>query len=185
MSVQTQPEVWLRGPIEGIELLLQPVAHALLQMLEDVGKVCAPLTHDQLWQRPGGAASVRFHLQHLSGSIDRLFTYARGEILSDGQRAALLKEATDRSGTAEELIQQLQKTIEAALSQLRSTDSSLLLKPREVGRAKLPATVLGLLFHAAEHAQRHAGQIITTAKVVQNIHPPSARNATDGSGRLE
>jgi hypothetical protein len=27
--------------------------------------------------------------------------------------------------------------------------------------------VLGLLFHAAEHAQRHAGQIITTAKVVR------------------
>ncbi|MEK9137513.1 MAG: DinB family protein, partial [Bacteroidota bacterium] len=53
MSVQTQPEVWLRGPIEGIEPLLQPVAHALLQMLEDVGKVCTPLTNDELWGRPG------------------------------------------------------------------------------------------------------------------------------------
>ncbi len=119
MSVQTQPEVWLRGPIEGIEPLLQPVAHALLQMLEDVGKVCTPLTNDELWGRPGGAASVGF------------FTYARGEVLSDGQRAALFKEKTDGSGTAEELIQQLRKTIEAALSQLRSTDSSSLLKPRE------------------------------------------------------
>jgi uncharacterized damage-inducible protein DinB len=27
--------------------------------------------------------------------------------------------------------------------------------------------VLGLLFHAAEHCTRHAGQMITTAKVVR------------------
>jgi hypothetical protein len=26
---------------------------------------------------------------------------------------------------------------------------------------------LGLLFHAAEHAQRHAGQIATTARILQ------------------
>ena len=37
---------------------------------------------------------------------------------------------------------------------------------REVGRARLPSTVLGLLFHGAEHTQRHVGQIITTAKIV-------------------
>jgi uncharacterized damage-inducible protein DinB len=27
--------------------------------------------------------------------------------------------------------------------------------------------VLGLLFHAAEHSTRHAGQLITTAKIVR------------------
>jgi hypothetical protein len=32
---------------------------------------------------------------------------------------------------------------------------------------KLPSNVLGLLFHAAEHTQRHVGQAITTAKVVK------------------
>jgi hypothetical protein len=36
-----------------------------------------------------------------------------------------------------------------------------------VGRAKLPATTLGLLFHAAEHTQRHVGQLMTTLKVVR------------------
>ena len=30
------PEVWLRGPINGIQPLLQPAAHALLQVGEDV-----------------------------------------------------------------------------------------------------------------------------------------------------
>jgi hypothetical protein len=26
--------------------------------------------------------------------------------------------------------------------------------------------VLGLLFHAAEHSTRHAGQLVTTAKII-------------------
>jgi uncharacterized damage-inducible protein DinB len=39
-----------------------------------------------------------------------------------------------------------------------------------VGRAKLPSTVLGLLFHAAEHTQRHVGQLLVTAKVVREGH---------------
>jgi uncharacterized damage-inducible protein DinB len=30
----------------------------------------------------------------------------------------------------------------------------------------MPSTVMGLIFHAAEHAQRHAGQAITTAKAL-------------------
>ena len=34
-----------------------------------------------LWTRPAGLASVGFHLQHIAGVIDRLFTYARGEAL--------------------------------------------------------------------------------------------------------
>jgi uncharacterized damage-inducible protein DinB len=41
----------------------------------------------------------------------------------------------------------------------------MLLKERKVGRAGLPATVLGLLVHAAEHTTRHVGQAMTTALV--------------------
>jgi hypothetical protein len=52
-------------------------------------------------------------------------------------------------------------------SQLRAPDERTLLEPRELGRMKLPSNVLGLLFHAAEHTQRHVGQVITTAKVVR------------------
>jgi hypothetical protein len=38
-----------------------------------------------------------------------------------------------------------------------------------VGRAQLPSTTLGLLVHAAEHATRHVGQIITTAKIIRGL----------------
>jgi uncharacterized damage-inducible protein DinB len=59
------------------------------------------------------------------------------------------------------------QAIDAALDQLRQTAPETLFDLRAVGRARLPATVLGLLFHAAEHTTRHAGQLITTLKVVR------------------
>jgi hypothetical protein len=33
-------------------------------------------------------------------------------------------------------------------------------------RAGLPSTVIGLLFHAAEHTQRHVGQALTTSRMM-------------------
>jgi hypothetical protein len=87
-------EVWLRGPVEGIQPLLQPAAHALLQVGEDVLPIVRDLTPAELWARPGGAASIGFHLVHLPGSLDRLLTYSRGETLSSDQLAALAAERT-------------------------------------------------------------------------------------------
>ena len=57
-------------------------------------------------------------------------------------------------------------SIERALEQLRTTTRDDLLTARKVGRAGLPTTTLGLLFHAAEHSTRHAGQAISTAKIL-------------------
>ena len=72
MSQQTQPEVWLRGPLPDMPPLLQPIAHALLQAREEVNALMATFPVDLLWQRPAGVASVGFHLQHLTGVLDRL-----------------------------------------------------------------------------------------------------------------
>jgi hypothetical protein len=79
----TQPEPWLRGPIPGIPPLLMPVAHALVMAREDVEAAISALSADELWARPNGAAAAGFHAMHLAGSLDRLFTYARGEQLDD------------------------------------------------------------------------------------------------------
>ena len=167
------PEAWLRGPVRGVDPWLMPAAHALVQIREDLGAVTEGLTGAQLRARPGGAASVEFHLRHVAGSIDRLMTYARGEVLSDAQRRAAAAEGTpDDDPDPAALLAALRAAVEAALSQLRSTDPGTLLDPRAVGRAALPSTVLGLLFHAAEHAQRHTGQAIATAKVVRALTSP-------------
>ena len=74
MSAIKQPEVWLRGPIEGIPLLLQPVAHALLQAREELNTLMVDFPEALLWERPAGLASPGFHLQHLSGVLDRLLS---------------------------------------------------------------------------------------------------------------
>jgi uncharacterized damage-inducible protein DinB len=163
-------EYWLRGPVDGIAPLLQPVAHALLQAREDVAQTVAGLTPAQLWTTPGGAASVGFHLKHLAGSLDRLFTYARGEGLSPEQLAALKTETFpgEPPGDAAALVRIVHSGIDRALDQVRGTPEGSLLAERRVGRQGLISTTLGLLFHAAEHTTRHAGQAITTAKIVKN-----------------
>ena len=168
MSNASPLEVWLRGPIPGIPALLQPVAHSLLQCREELMAHVSALTPEQIWARPAGAASIGFHVRHAAGSLDRLFTYARGDHLSAAQRAALATEGQPdlAPNAGPRLLAAFEEAVEQALQQLRGTDEATLLNERRVGRAQLPSTVLGLLFHAAEHTQRHAGQIATTIKIV-------------------
>lgn len=160
------PEVWLRGPLPGYAAELLPVAHALLQAREDLERHAATASVEELWERPGGAAAAGFHIRHLAGSIDRLFTYARGEMLDEGQRGMLTREG-EPGASAAVLISGAQATIDRALEQLRATPRETLLEPREVGRARLPSTVLGVLMHAAEHTTRHLGQMKTTLKILR------------------
>jgi DinB superfamily len=171
MTAPDPPEVWLRGPIPEVPPLLQPAAHALLQALEEVRRAVGALSSAELWARPGGAASVGFHVRHAAGSLDRLFTYARGEALSEEQLAFLAAEGEPGSLPEEgaALASAFERQVERALAQLRGTQESTLLEARGVGRLQLPSTVLGLLFHAAEHTQRHVGQIVTTARIVQGL----------------
>jgi uncharacterized damage-inducible protein DinB len=165
----TIPEFWLGGPVEGVPPLLMPVAHALLQARKDLHEAAESLSAVELWDQPGGAASVGFHLRHIVGSLDRLFAYARGEFVRDEPLTAMRREGNPKSppATAEELLVLLDMAIDDAVRGLKSVQQQELLTPRTVGRAKLPSNVLGLLFHAAEHAQRHTGQVIATSKVIR------------------
>lgn len=160
------PEVWLRGAVPGYAAELQPVVHALLQAREDVA-AAASLPPDQLEARAGRSASIGYHLRHLAGSLDRLCTYARGEALSAAQLTVLRAEATSGGESAEQLVAAATAAIEAALAQLRTTAAASLDEARAVGRAQLPSTVRGLLFHAAEHTTRHVGQVLTLKRVLE------------------
>jgi len=163
-----KPEVWLRGPVAGIPALLQPVAHALLQATEEVTAIADSFPDELLWQRPAGMASAGFHLQHLTGVLDRLFTYARGELLQEEQLVYLRQEAEPlQPVTVKALTDRFQHQVEKALEQLSVTAEPTLTDFRGVGRKQIPSTVIGLLFHAAEHTQRHAGQLLVTMAVVK------------------
>jgi uncharacterized damage-inducible protein DinB len=166
-----QSEPWLRGPVPGIPLLLQPAAHAFIMSIEDCEAAVRDLPGELVWVEHAGAASIGFHLRHLAGSTDRLLTYARGEGLSAGQKAALMAERApgDPAPGVEELLQAWRAAVDRAVAQLAATPESVLLEFRSVGRAQLPSNVLGLLFHAAEHASRHTGQVVTTARILKGV----------------
>jgi uncharacterized damage-inducible protein DinB len=167
MKTDNPPEYWLRGPVAGVPDLLQPVAHALLQAQEEIHEIMGELPERQLWERPAGMASAGFHLRHLAGVLDRLFTYARGESLSRQQLAYLAEESNPQEDIAIPfLLMVLDAQLAKSLDQLRGTDSQTLTQSRPVGRLQLPSTVLGLLFHAAEHTMRHTGQLLVTIKIL-------------------
>ena len=90
-----QTEWWQRGSIDGIPAILQPIAHILLQVRESVGEIAEPLTEQEWNARPAGVASAAFHVRHIDGVIDRLFTYARGNALSIEQFAAIQSEGQE------------------------------------------------------------------------------------------
>ena len=161
-------EWWQRGPIDGIDATLQPIAHTLLQVRESVGEFTEGLTEAEWNARPGGVASCAFHVRHITGVIDRLFTYSRGEALSPDQFTALRAEGDPLStNQVAAVLDALNARIERSLAELRGTDVRTLGDFRAVGRAQLPSTVIGCIGHAAEHAMRHVGQLSVTARIVR------------------
>ena len=163
------PEPWLRGPVPGIQPLLQPVAHALAGVAEDLLPLLRSLSEDDLWKTRGASAPIGYHLAHMTGSLDRLFTYVRDESLSAEQWRAyeVEQKITEVRPPLGDLVTSLASTLDRSLRDLPGIPADRLLEPREVGRARLPSNVLGLLVHAAEHTVRHAGQISTLVHVLQ------------------
>jgi uncharacterized damage-inducible protein DinB len=168
MAETKLPEFWLRGPLPRVSAYLQPIAHALLQAREEVTELMKEFPDELLWEQPAGVASPAFHLQHLSGVLDRLFTYAKGQMLSNEQLQSLKEEGVRKDGsTAKNLLGQFNEQVDKAIEQLKLTDEKTLIEFRGVGRGQLPSTVLGLYFHAAEHTMRHLGQLLVTVKVLK------------------
>jgi uncharacterized damage-inducible protein DinB len=165
------PEVWMRGPISGIPPLLQPVAHALLQAQEEIHALLTDFQDSLLWQQPAGVASVGFHLQHITGVLDRLFTYAAGDALSDQQLAYLSAEGKlDTQLSVPLLLAAFDAQLTVVIEKLKVMDEQHLTDARTVGRKQLPSTVLGLLFHSAEHTMRHTGQLLVTVTVIRHMY---------------
>jgi hypothetical protein len=94
-------------------------------------------------QRPGGVASLAFHVFHLAGSTQRLLLAALGEDIGAPEREARERETAGAfTHDPDELLDGLQRSFD-----------------------------VGVLFHIAEHAARHAGQVVTTAKLIRAEAP--------------
>ena len=168
MNSSQLPEVWLRGPLPFIPDLLQPVAHALLQAKEEITVCMLEFDESLLWKRPANLASAGFHLQHIAGVQDRLFAYANAAMLTEQQLDYLRNEGKENDTIhIAALLENLNKQTDRSIEQLSRTDINTLTEVRSVGRKQIPSTVLGLLFHAAEHTMRHTGQLMVTVKILK------------------
>jgi uncharacterized damage-inducible protein DinB len=161
---ESLPEAWMRGPIPGVHPLIAPALYGFQQAREDLARWTDGLTPKQIWAKPHGFGSVGFHLRHIAGSTDRLMTYLRGQQLSDAQMQ-FLKSEHEPGALREELLTEMDSVFKRAEDFARSLDFARLTDSREIGRKRLPTTVLGLLTHIAEHTQRHVGQAISAAKL--------------------
>ncbi len=159
-------EPWLRGPLPGVSAFVAPLLYSLQMAREDLAKYTAGLTPEQIWATPHGFGSVGFHLRHIAGATERLMTYVSGGQLSDAQLAEL-KAENESGATREELLAAIDRAFASAEAVARALDPDNLAEPRGVGRKQLPATVIGLLIHIAEHNQRHVGQAISAAKLAR------------------
>lgn len=169
--MENRREVWQRGPIENIPALLQPVAHTLLEANEEAHSIMEGFPENLLWERPAGVASPAFHLQHIRGVIDRLFTYSRKELLSKRQMDEISIEGNkDKTSLSmQQMLDQLDKRVANAVEELKNVNPDSLTEPRGIGRKQIPTTLIGLYVHSAEHSMRHIGQLLVTVRVLKGI----------------
>lgn len=160
-----QPEPWLRGTLTDVPAVIRAVVHALELAREDAARWCGDLTGVEVNARPAGLPSIAFQLRHISGSADRLLTYAEGREPSQEQMAELAREA--EGAMPHVLLREFGRSMEQASERVRDFIGADLEAERFVGRRRLPTTLGGLLVHVAEHTQRHVGQMVTTVKVVK------------------
>jgi uncharacterized damage-inducible protein DinB len=161
-------EVWLRGETtKNITPLLQPPVNTLLEAREEIIDLVGDFSDDLLWEKPGGVASVGFHLQHIPGVLDRLLTYAEGKQLNEQQLEYLRQEQLTSSASTHVLRLRVEQAVGAAIERMKNFSADSLLEHRGVGRMELPSTVIGLCFHAAEHTMRHTGQLLVTSRILR------------------
>ncbi len=169
MSSTAPLETWLKGPVPGIPGLLQPVAHALIQVRGELETLMEYFPESRLWDRPAGVASPAFHLQHLTGVLDRLFTYAAGNKLNTEQFSYLAQEGKNQPGQSLPVLLSLfNQQVERSLLQLRQTSQQTLLEPREV---VVPACLPLIGFAVScSGTLPHLGQLLVTVRNIKAIH---------------
>ncbi len=171
MASQYNIEPWLRGAPEGVDPLIAPILFSFQMAREDLARHTEGLTAAQVWARPHGMTPLGFQLRHIAGSVSRLMAYVEGRQLDEAELAEMKSETESPSDPELESGEWLLARLEASLGRaeriVRAIDVATLRGPREVGRKKLPTTVIGLLVHIAEHTQRHVGEAVSAAKLAR------------------
>jgi len=173
MTTAPYTEPWLRGTHSETPAVARAVLHALDLALDDLTKWTEGLTDAEVHSNPLGLPSLAFHLRHIARSTDRLLSYAEGNQLTADQLTALKSEQTHPSESAPEPLAALLAEVEVSFSnaagRIRVLSTADFNTFRGVGRKQLPTSIGGALIHIADHTQRHAGQVVTTAKILKGL----------------
>jgi uncharacterized damage-inducible protein DinB len=161
-------EPWLRGTHTDVPAVGRAVLHAFDLALDDLTKWTSGLTDDEVHSQPLGLTSVAFHLRHIARSADRLLSYAGGNQLSIEQLTALKAEQSGDEPLAV-LLAEVEASFSNAGERVRVLSTANFDTFRGVGRKQLPTSIGGALIHVADHTQRHVGQVVTTAKVINAL----------------
>ncbi len=161
-------EPWLRGSHADVPAVGRAVLHAFDLALDDITKWTKGLTDLEVHAQPLGLPALSFHLKHIARSTDRLLTYAEGGQVSSDQ-LALLKSEQIGCETLPEILAELETAFSNAADRVRVLATADFNTFRGVGRKQLPTSIGGALVHVADHAQRHVGQVVTTAKVLKAL----------------
>jgi uncharacterized damage-inducible protein DinB len=158
-------EPWLRGTHSDVGAVSRAVLHALELGLDDLTKWTAGLSDVEVHSRPLGLSSLAYHLRHITGSVDRILSYAEGNQLTAEQLTTLKSEQAGEE-TLAELLVAVEASFSNAAERVRALAAADFATFRGVGRKQLPTSIGGALIHVADHTQRHVGQVVTTAKVL-------------------
>ena len=159
------PEPWLRGTLTHVPAIPRAVLHAILLAEENVQHWAPALSDEEIHARPFGLTPFAFHVRHIAHSLDRLLSYAEGEPLNVMQQAALAVEL-EPGISREALLAEFSSAVREARARLQALPLGEQEAARYVGEKRLATTLGGLLVHLADHTQRHAGQAVTTAKLL-------------------
>lgn len=168
MTTSLSIEPWLRGTYADVPAVARAVLHALDLALDDLTKWTEGLTDAEVHAQPLGLPSVAFHLRHIARSTDRLLSYAEGKQLSIDQLTALKAEQGGEEPLAA-LLAEVEASFSNTAARIRALSTANFETPRGVGRKQLPTSIGGALVHVADHTQRHVGQVVTTAKVLEAL----------------
>ena len=128
---QTNPEPWLRGPIQGVHAFVMPVFFTFTQVREELASQSAGLSHEQVWRKMHGTAPLGFHIKHIAGSVDRLTTYLLNRQLNEEQMQFMREEVADDSGL-DGLLGLMNGALDRSEKQLREIDPASLCPPKQV-----------------------------------------------------
>ncbi|HEY2858185.1 MAG TPA: DinB family protein [Terracidiphilus sp.] len=169
-SISSAPytEPWLSGSHTDVPAVARAVLHALELARDDIRKWTDDLNDDEAHSQPLGITSIAFHIKHIARSTDRILTYAEGAQLTSDQLAAMKSESAGVESLAD-LLAELDSAFNSAAARIRTLADGNYDAPRAVGRKQLPTSMGGALIHVADHTQRHTGQIVTTAKVLNGL----------------